>query len=302
MSASDAAPLPRLGEVFFDVRGNSRSMRLSWYADTGVAVFSIWQGGKCTGTFRLPIDDLPRMVEILQRGPQSRRSRPSGGRSAGWEPGAPDPADQHDYPTGSYGQPGDRRDGGYGPAADYSQDSSYGHEPGYSQDYRTDRRYGQDRDYGDDLEYRQQRGYSADPGYPGAADYAVGPDYPGTSDYSGGPDYAAGRITARPRITGTIAATARSALSRRMCMALAIPTGLPIRLIGLPTHRLLTSMTSRLGARQAIPMAPTIGQQPISQGVHGIRRDGTATSADWTRRRYFPGRRAFVNARARVVS
>ena len=62
MSASDAAPLPRLGEVFFDVRGNSRSMRLSWYADTGVAVLSIWQGGMCTGTFRLAIADLPRMV------------------------------------------------------------------------------------------------------------------------------------------------------------------------------------------------------------------------------------------------
>jgi hypothetical protein len=44
-------------------------MRLSWYADTGVAVFSIWQGGTCTGTFRLPIADLPRMVEALQRGP-----------------------------------------------------------------------------------------------------------------------------------------------------------------------------------------------------------------------------------------
>jgi hypothetical protein len=69
MSASDAAPLPRLGEVFFDVRGNSRSMRLSWYADTGVAVLSIWQGGMCTGTFRLAIADLPRMVETLQRGP-----------------------------------------------------------------------------------------------------------------------------------------------------------------------------------------------------------------------------------------
>ena len=71
MSASDAAPLPRLGEVFFDVRGASRSMRLSWYANTGVAVFSIWQGGTCTGTFRLPIDDMPRMVEALQHGPHS---------------------------------------------------------------------------------------------------------------------------------------------------------------------------------------------------------------------------------------
>ena len=76
MSASDAAPLPRLGEVFFDVRGSSRSMRLSWYADTGVAVLSIWQGGMCTGTFRLAIDDLPRMVETLQRGPDGQRARP----------------------------------------------------------------------------------------------------------------------------------------------------------------------------------------------------------------------------------
>jgi hypothetical protein len=73
MSASEPAPLPRLGEVFFDVRGNSRSMRLSWYADTGVAVLSIWQGGMCTGTFRLAIADLPRMVETLQRGPGQRQ-------------------------------------------------------------------------------------------------------------------------------------------------------------------------------------------------------------------------------------
>jgi hypothetical protein len=80
MSASDAAPLPRLGEVFFDVRGNSRSMRLSWYADTGVAVLSIWQGGMCTGTFRLAIADLPRMVETLQRGPG--RPRPEWGSEA----------------------------------------------------------------------------------------------------------------------------------------------------------------------------------------------------------------------------
>src|SRR5215510_15595702 len=82
MSASDAAPLPRLGEVYFDVRGESRSMRLSWYADTGVAVFSIWQGGTCTGTFRLPIADLPRMVEALQRGPRGAAGPSTRGRAA----------------------------------------------------------------------------------------------------------------------------------------------------------------------------------------------------------------------------
>jgi len=86
MSASDAAPLPRLGEVFFDVRGESRTMRLSWYADTGVAVFSIWQGGTCTGTFRLPIADLPRMVEALQRGPHGH-----GDQVTGEPPGSRDP-------------------------------------------------------------------------------------------------------------------------------------------------------------------------------------------------------------------
>ncbi len=72
MSMSDAAPLPRLGEVFFDVRSPSRSLRISWYADTGVAVLSIWQGGTCTGSFRLPMSDLPRMIEALQRGPDGQ--------------------------------------------------------------------------------------------------------------------------------------------------------------------------------------------------------------------------------------
>jgi hypothetical protein len=92
MSASDAAPLPRLGEVFFDIRGSSRSMRLSWYADTEVAVFSIWQGGMCTGTFRLPIDDLPRMVETLRSGPGARASGSAGDLREAAEPwDAPEP-------------------------------------------------------------------------------------------------------------------------------------------------------------------------------------------------------------------
>jgi hypothetical protein len=54
-------------------------MRLSWYGDTGVAVFSIWQGGRCTGTFRLPVDELPRMVETLRTGPDADQGAPRGG-------------------------------------------------------------------------------------------------------------------------------------------------------------------------------------------------------------------------------
>jgi hypothetical protein len=104
MSASDAAPLPRLGEVFFDVRGESRTMRLSWYADTGVAVFSIWQGGTCTGTFRLPIADLPRMVEALRQGPHGHDDQVTGEQAGSREPrppAAPGPTTAvHAPPTG----------------------------------------------------------------------------------------------------------------------------------------------------------------------------------------------------------
>ena len=82
MSASEPAPLPRLGEVFFDVRGSSRSMRLSWYADSGISVFSIWQGGTCTGTFRLPPEELPRLIDALRRGMHGADQRDPRGLSS----------------------------------------------------------------------------------------------------------------------------------------------------------------------------------------------------------------------------
>jgi hypothetical protein len=139
-------------------------MRLSWYADTGVAVFSIWQGGMCTGTFRLPITDLSRMIEILQRGPHSGYHGETGGR------GGPDYADPDHAGPGHAGEyPGD-----YG--ADYGEDPAYGQ--GYS--------HGQ---HGDD--YRSGR-YRADDyahGDFGSGEYGSG-EY-GSGDYHAG-DYAAG--------------------------------------------------------------------------------------------------------------
>ena len=57
-------------------------MRLSWYANTGIAVFSIWQGGTCTGTFRLPLDDLSRLVDSLGRGLSDGPVQATGGQGA----------------------------------------------------------------------------------------------------------------------------------------------------------------------------------------------------------------------------
>jgi hypothetical protein len=147
MSASDAAPLPRLGEVFFDVRGSSRSMRLSWYADTGVAVFSIWQGGMCTGTFRLPIGDLPRMIEILERGPDEPGSR-SRSRGQGWSGREPAGTGQREVPSGRSHYPD--RDGAY-------RDEPYPDEPRTS--------YGQEADETAAVSYvRDDRPRSPRPG------------------------------------------------------------------------------------------------------------------------------------------
>ena len=114
MSMPNAAPLPRLGEVFFDVRSPSRSLRISWYADTGVAVLSIWQGGTCTGSFRLPMGDLPRMIAALQRGPDGPAA---GGNYT--SPAAPDQAlpGAGDNPPVGRPDPGAAAAAGYGPYA-----------------------------------------------------------------------------------------------------------------------------------------------------------------------------------------
>ncbi len=229
MSASDAAPLPRLGEVFFDVRGNSRSMRLSWYADTGVAVFSIWQGGTCTGTFRLPMDDLERMIEALRRGPQGKGSRagrdaqpgrdaaPGGGRQDQGQPtqamrmpdrdrdsargyrrdpaGYPDPLSP-DYPAE---QLEDYRTGAGAGGFGAVSDAGYPDVP-VTGDYR--RTGPEPADYaepgfpgeppsGGYPRGGRSGGYPAEPGYPAGADYPE--DYRDTGGYPAAPaDYRGG--------------------------------------------------------------------------------------------------------------
>ena len=174
MSASDAAPLPRLGEVFFDVRGHSRSMRLSWYADTGIAVFSIWQGGRCTGTFRLPIDDLPRMIEILQRGPQGVRPEPEAAlpepadhRTAAYQPGSsgrgyqPDETAAYDqtggYQTGGYERGGYQRDGSQRDG--YEDAAAYAPAPARSDPAQVLPGYADAAGYDDAPRYREAAGY-----------------------------------------------------------------------------------------------------------------------------------------------
>jgi hypothetical protein len=61
-------PLPAAGEAFLDARGGGRSLRVSWHTEAGIVVLSLWSGASCTGSFRLPAEDVPQLVEALREG------------------------------------------------------------------------------------------------------------------------------------------------------------------------------------------------------------------------------------------
>lgn len=98
---SAATPLPRQGDVFFDSRGADRALRLSRHPDAGVVVLSIWNGGVCQGTFRLPSDQIAALAEaLLSAAPETRPPFPQTGQ---YEPPSaerlePRPADTYDAP------------------------------------------------------------------------------------------------------------------------------------------------------------------------------------------------------------
>jgi hypothetical protein len=58
-------PMPRLGDVFLDIRGDDRTMRVSYHAEEGVLVVSLWLGPLCRGSFRMSAGDVERLVATL---------------------------------------------------------------------------------------------------------------------------------------------------------------------------------------------------------------------------------------------
>jgi hypothetical protein len=61
----EVLPLPSVGEIFTDVRGDGRTMRVSLHADRDVVVVSLWAGSMCRGSFRLSTADAGRLREML---------------------------------------------------------------------------------------------------------------------------------------------------------------------------------------------------------------------------------------------
>ncbi|MCW2846928.1 MAG: hypothetical protein JWR90_902 [Marmoricola sp.] len=62
------AATPSGAEFFLDPRGDARSLRVRWHHQDGLVVLSLWRGGECTGTFRLPVEDVPTLIDALRAG------------------------------------------------------------------------------------------------------------------------------------------------------------------------------------------------------------------------------------------
>ncbi|WP_449061771.1 hypothetical protein [Planomonospora algeriensis] len=102
---SEVVPLPSFGEVFFDERGQERVLRVTWH--DGTLVLSLWRGEMCTASFRMPMDDVARLVDTLDEGFVEAGGRypdevgedaPAGGH--------PEHAEHGEFPgTGQYARP-----------------------------------------------------------------------------------------------------------------------------------------------------------------------------------------------------
>jgi hypothetical protein len=63
-----ARPLPELGSIFLDARGGDRALRVSWHSEADLVVLSLWRDNVCVATFRLSIDEVPELIDMLRTG------------------------------------------------------------------------------------------------------------------------------------------------------------------------------------------------------------------------------------------
>jgi hypothetical protein len=50
-------------DMFLDERG--AGLRVTWHPERDLVVLSVWQGDRCVGTFRMLVQDVPRLSGLL---------------------------------------------------------------------------------------------------------------------------------------------------------------------------------------------------------------------------------------------
>ena len=77
-------------DVFLDERG--AGLRVTWHPERDLVVLSVWQDDSCVATFRMSVEDVPRLSGLLAAALDDRADHPGTdpdpGDTAGPDPGA----------------------------------------------------------------------------------------------------------------------------------------------------------------------------------------------------------------------
>lgn len=70
-------PWEDVGELFLDDRG--QALRVTWHAEAGRVVLSIWRADECVGTVRLSAPEALRLAHCIDEavGPQTPAGKPA---------------------------------------------------------------------------------------------------------------------------------------------------------------------------------------------------------------------------------
>ncbi|WP_093262205.1 hypothetical protein [Thermostaphylospora chromogena] len=173
---------------------------MTWHE--GTLVLSLWRGEMCTASFRMPLEDVGRLIDTLDEGYAEAGGDQlvhSGQHAVQYAEGEEPPADPGYPGTGHYASPDGYQveadsgyaDSGYQTSPDYQSDSGYQAGSDYSADSGyADSGYQTSPDYQSDSGYQAGSDYSADSGYADSG-YQTSPDYQSDSGYQAGSDYSA---------------------------------------------------------------------------------------------------------------
>lgn len=75
----DVTPLPhwpqpgrRTVAAFSDTRGGGRALRVTWHHEPAphgdMVLLSLWREEECVSSFRLPVEEVPTLIEALRGG------------------------------------------------------------------------------------------------------------------------------------------------------------------------------------------------------------------------------------------
>ncbi|TDC41846.1 hypothetical protein [Micromonospora sp. KC213] len=86
----EVLPMPGVGDLFTDLRGDDRMMRVSYHPERSAVVLSLWRGAVCRGSFRLAVEEAGRLRALLEA--IEARAAPPAGAAVGRE-AAPEAAE-----------------------------------------------------------------------------------------------------------------------------------------------------------------------------------------------------------------